>query len=552
MASPTLSMFEQAKELAKDFEYGKEDVQKATRHFIKQMNEGLQHDGATMGQIPSYVTSVPNGTEKGLYLAVDLGGTNLRICSVHLLGNTKFSIIQSKCAIPSDLMLAKTASDLFGFLAKEIEAFLKANHNDQLKSHMIKVGNSDANQNACNDDFLRLGFTFSFAFEQHSLNRGSLLYWTKGFNIPDAIGQDICGLLQTEIDKLHLPVIVAALVNDTVGTLLARSYEAPGTTTTLLGAIFGTGTNGAYVEKMKNLTKLEVPDHPPPEEMILNTEWGSFDNALDVLPNTSYDATVDKESIHPGIQMFEKRISGLYLGEILRQTILAIVPLSTTIVVPPKSPLYQQFSIDTSFLSIAAGDTSPALHVTRKELLRTLDIEANHQDARAIRELVLAIGRRAARLAGVAIAAVVIKSGRLAPSLQSSTPKVEDKSSVVSTQQLLSDDTKKAETPPKGVFTLFYQWVQKTFSGCFGRKPISTPVTSPVEIESDGIVDIGVDGSLIEHYPEFENLIRTTLRDIEEIGAGGEKRIRIGIAKDGSGVGAALVARMADLRTRKQ
>lgn len=544
-------MIERARELVKDFEYGKEDVRKATRHFIKQMNEGLQRDGATMGQIPSYVTSVPNGTEKGLYLAVDLGGTNLRICSVHLLGNTKFSIIQSKCAIPSDLMLAKTASDLFAFLAKEIRAFLKANHNDQLKSHMIKVESGHTNQKACSDDFLRLGFTFSFAFEQHALNKGSLLYWTKGFNIPDAIGQDICGLLQTEIDNLHLPVIVAALVNDTVGTLLARSYEAPGTTMTLLGAIFGTGTNGAYVEKMQNLTKLELSDQPPPEEMILNTEWGSFDNALDVLPNTPFDSIVDSESIHPGIQMFEKRISGLYLGEILRQTILDIVPLSTTIVIPKESPLYQQFSIDTSFLSIAAGDTSPALYVTRKELLQTLDIEASHEDARAIRELVLSIGRRAARLAGVAIAGIVIKSGRLLPSPQNSIPNVGDKSSVVSTQQLLSNDRKIPEKLPKNFLERFYQWIQRTFSSCFEPKPTLMQTPSPLKVEAAGIVDIGVDGSLIEHYPDFEKIIRTTLRDIEEIGLEGEKRIRIGIAKDGSGVGAALVARMADLRTGK-
>jgi hexokinase len=35
------------------------------------------------------------------------------------------------------------------------------------------------------------------------------------------------------------------------------------------------------------------------------------------------------------------------------------------------------------------------------------------------------------------------------------------------------------------------------------------------------------------------------LREISEIGAAGEKRITIGIAKDGSGVGAALIALVA-------
>jgi hypothetical protein len=36
------------------------------------------------------------------------------------------------------------------------------------------------------------------------------------------------------------------------------------------------------------------------------------------------------------------------------------------------------------------------------------------------------------------------------------------------------------------------------------------------------------------------------LREVPEIGVWGEKRIRIGIAKDGSGVGAALIALVAD------
>ena len=43
---------------------------------------------------------------------------------------------------------------------------------------------------------------------------------------------------------------------DRIGTLMARSYTSPGKTGALLGAIFGTGTNGAYVEKLSKVTKL--------------------------------------------------------------------------------------------------------------------------------------------------------------------------------------------------------------------------------------------------------------------------------------------------------
>ena len=56
------------------------------------------------------------------------------------------------------------------------------------------------------------------------------------------------------------------------------------------------------------------------------------------------------------------------------------------------------------------------------------------------------------------------------------------------------------------------------------------------------MIDIGVDGSLFEFFPGFEDHIRTALREVPAIGALGEKRIQMGTAPDGSGVGAALIA----------
>lgn len=46
--------------------------------------------------LPTWVFGWPTGQEKGSYLAVDLGGTNLRVCEVELEGDGKFSITQSK------------------------------------------------------------------------------------------------------------------------------------------------------------------------------------------------------------------------------------------------------------------------------------------------------------------------------------------------------------------------------------------------------------------------------------------------------------------------
>jgi len=434
-------------------------------------------------------------------MAVDLGGTNFRVCSIQLHGNSTFSLTQQKVAIPRELMVAKTSKELFSFLAKQIELFLKAHHEDHYAGTLKRrqTGSTDPEQEVFN-----LGFTFSFPVNQVGINQGMLMRWTKGFDIQDAVGKDVCALLQEEIEELNLPVKVAALVNDTVGTLMARSYTSPGKTGTLLGAIFGTGTNGAYVEKLEKVTKLtqdkDAGDYDKSTgEMIVNTEWGSFDNSLRTLPNTPYDVELDKASVNPGIQMFEKRVSGMFLGELLRLALLKMikdpaVPLfaddnsssndvHSTTQIHDNSPIYHKWGLDTSFLSTCAGDSSPGLRMLRQTLDKEYSISAvSAEDAEAVREIAGAIGRRAARLAAVAIAGIVINTGRLDKATGSA---------------------------------------------------------------DEDVIDVGVDGSLVEFYPNFEEHIREALREVEGMGKKGEERVRIGIAKDGSGVGAALIALVA-------
>ncbi|KAH7398827.1 hypothetical protein DE146DRAFT_505818 [Phaeosphaeria sp. MPI-PUGE-AT-0046c] len=516
----SMALADQAKRVAAEFDFGQDAVNKAVKEFIREMDEGLQQEGTELSQIPTYVTAVPNGTEKGLYMAVDLGGTNFRVCSIQLHGNTTFSLTQSKVAIPRELMVAKTSKELFSFLAKQIELFLKAHHEEHYFSTLKRREGGAAATSE--QEIFNLGFTFSFPVNQIGINKGMLMRWTKGFDIQDAVGKDVCALLQTEIDELHLPVKVAALVNDTVGTLMARSYTSPGKTGTLLGAIFGTGTNGAYVEKLDKVTKLtkdkNAGDYDKSTgEMIVNTEWGSFDNSLRTLPNTPYDVELDKKSVNPGIQMFEKRVSGMFLGELLRLALVKLlqdpnVPLfaddnsssndvHSTTQIHDNSPIWKQWGIDTSFLSVCAGDSSPGLRMLRQTLDKEYDISAvSAEDAEAVREIAGAIGRRAARLSAVAIAAIVINTGRLSKSTGTAT-----------TEQKAGVD----------------------------------PARGQVELADEEMIDVGVDGSLVEFYPNFEEHIRDAMRGVPEIGEQGEKRIRIGIAKDGSGVGAALIALVA-------
>lgn len=57
--------------------------------------------------------------------------------------------------------------------------------------------------------------------------------------------------------------------------------------------------------------------------------------------------------------------------------------------------------------------------------------------------------------------------------------------------------------------------------------------------KSEEMVRFGLDGSLVEFYPRFESRIRDALKEM--LGSEVEKRIEIGLAKDGSGVGGELL-----------
>jgi hexokinase len=108
------------------------------------------------------------------------------------------------------------------FIAGQIEAFLEQHHNEHFEAHVLKRRLAGTREEYKDEEVFDLGFTFSFPVNQVGINRGTLIRWTKGFSIPDAVGKDVCELLQTAIDDLDLPVRVSALVNDTVGTLMAR------------------------------------------------------------------------------------------------------------------------------------------------------------------------------------------------------------------------------------------------------------------------------------------------------------------------------------------
>jgi hexokinase len=90
-----------------------------------------------------------------------------------------------------------------------------------------------------------------FHVEQTNIAAGRLIAWTKGFTAKGVEGEDIIILLNEALRRKNIHGInVVALANDTVGTLVAKSYADPACD---LGVILGTGTNACYLEKLSNI-----------------------------------------------------------------------------------------------------------------------------------------------------------------------------------------------------------------------------------------------------------------------------------------------------------
>lgn len=253
--------------------------------FQKAMQNGLIGAPSSLKMLPSYLHK-PSRKEIGTFLALDFGGTNVRVLLTELLGEGQFTV-HARAGKPlkhnveqyNYISKESTADHLFDFIAKQIASLVKP------------------------DMLYPLGHTFSFPIHQIGLNTGILIHWTKEIETTGVVGKDITALLRAALVRQGLDnVVPQAIINDTVGTLLASAYGNPFTD---IGSICGTGHNTAYIEPNAPWTK---------EPMIINMESGNFDQ----LPFTAYDTLLDDQSEKPGRQRLEKMVSGHYIGELVR------------------------------------------------------------------------------------------------------------------------------------------------------------------------------------------------------------------------------------------
>lgn len=369
-----------------------ETVRKVQQIFEEEMRLGLAKNPSRQSSLlmaNTYIPELPDGSEDGYFMALDLGGTHCRVIMVHLNKANKEEPLVKYFDVPQNVRLGPGVK-LFDFLAKCVYDFMKAN--DILSKS------------------LPIGFTFSFPMLQKALNEGILVTWTKSFNSPGVVGQDPVKMLKEAIKRREdIDVDVVAILNDTTGTLIQGAYLDHHCT---IGMILGTGSNACYVERADRIEKWEE-NHAGVKEVIIDVEWGAFgDNGVLDFIRTDYDRQVDANSLLVGSFTFEKYFSGKYMGELARVILAHLTHQGILFEGKGSKKLFTKDSFTTSLISHIEGDQMEP--VNTRAILEEFDLLMNtsDDDIKIIRYIVHLITVRAAKLVSACLSCLLNRQTR--------------------------------------------------------------------------------------------------------------------------------------------
>ena len=343
------------------------DRQAMIATFLSEMEKGLKGEPSSLRMIPTYVGvngKIPQGAKAAV---LDAGGTNFRSAVVSIPPTIEDKMNQPMPGAKSDV----TEDEFYGAFAEELKRVAP-------KATVKKYG-----------------WCFSYNCDATPELDAKLNCWTKGIRAPTIVGQYVGKELLKQLGGGEI-----AIVNDTVATLLAaKATEGDKTYSSYLGFILGTGTNTAYVEKNRNIVKLQGLD--PSGSMIINAESGSFDK----LAQSNFDKAMDQKTQDPGHNPLEKMIAGGYLGGVGLELYKAAA----------KAGLFSAKAASAigGIGALETMDLDNFCAAFKKEGRdNPLDaIFADPDDAKMARRLGIPVFERAAVLTAIHLAAFCIKSG---------------------------------------------------------------------------------------------------------------------------------------------
>ncbi len=346
------------------------DMAALTASFRSAMEAGLRGEGG-LPMMPTYLSDAGTLPGETPVAVLDAGGTHLRAAVVSTHNGSTLVTQSETLPLPG----SKAPVSWEDFIAASV---------DLLEPRL--------------DEVRHIGVCFCYPAEatpEHDLRVQTM---TKEVRISGCEGQLVCASLAAELKRRGRTGFTFTALNDTAAALLlGKTTIPPRYASGFAGMVMGTGMNTCCVLPAERIPKLGQSEAGA--RMLVNLESGSFTD----VPQGDFDRALDAASENPGAYLFEKMISGRYLGELCRLALAA--------------------AAEEGLFSSDAAEKLRALETLSSETADRFAadpacgaIEAlagtSEQDRAIAREIITALFRRAARAVTANVVALVLLVGK--------------------------------------------------------------------------------------------------------------------------------------------
>lgn len=268
------------------------DLLQTCRRFQAEMTAGLAQAPSSLLMLPTYLTCEGALPQNVPVAVIDAGGTNARVAKLTFTADGPQTEAASVFPMPGSLEEI-SREEFFHRFSEALLPFIR--------------------------DCAGIGFCFSFPAEITPDRDGRVLYFDKEVKVSGIVGMKLIEGLSHALADKGVPGVGGVVLNDTVAALLGGMTQTDREAWDgFVGLIWGTGMNVCYAEHAGRIAALSGQQAG---SMLINTESGAF------LPAATgeFDRELDAATRDPGRHLYEKMVSGAYLGEVVRLTLAGAV-----------------------------------------------------------------------------------------------------------------------------------------------------------------------------------------------------------------------------------
>jgi len=271
-------------------DYDDKYIMQDIKTFYSEMEKSLDGKPSTLKMIPSYINVINDFDTCRPIIVLDAGGTNLRVALVSFDTNRKPVVDDLKVYQIPGFENVITCDEFFSQLAAFVEPIID-------KSDVIAI-------------------CFSYPTKPLPNKDGVIVGVGKQLKVKDLVGQKLAERLMGKLKELgHVQEKKFVVINDSIATLLGgMSTYGENFFDSYIGFILGTGTNTCYIEKQENI---KIITENSAGMMFINVESGGYGKFKRGTIDVQYDQSFEDH----GMFIYEKMVSGRYLGDLILEVI---------------------------------------------------------------------------------------------------------------------------------------------------------------------------------------------------------------------------------------